>query len=192
MPCGDYSKAIPVPSFRPGFFNGLRGKMHSRFHAKGKSCRFTRQEMPGPGKNCLPEKRDSLQVMQSKGFARNHSMKRAKIGKDERKGESNCHTQYGNCQATFHSAFYSWQGASCRHHGKPILAPSSRNLIASALHQRTSIHYLLPILSEVIDATHCKPGYCNASGQAMTQAMRQTDRQTDRASRGAWSVERGA
>jgi hypothetical protein len=82
---GDYYLAFPVPTFQRIFFNALRELMHSRLHAKGKNCRFTRQELPGPGNNYLPEKRDSLQAMQSKGFARNHSIERANYWKKVRR-----------------------------------------------------------------------------------------------------------
>ena len=143
-----------MPTFRPIFFNTLRGKIRSIFHAKGKFCRFTRQEMPGPGNNCLPEKRDSLQAMQSKGFARNRSIECAKIGKNKRKGDIDISPCSDICLGRFHSAIRqrirhhgnirlhpvachpalnSWQGTSCRHHGKRNPRPSSSNLYCKLL-----------------------------------------------------------
>jgi hypothetical protein len=62
---GDYYLASAVPTFQRIFFNDLQEKMRSKNRAKGKNCRFNRQEFPGLGNNCLAEKRDSLQAMRN-------------------------------------------------------------------------------------------------------------------------------
>jgi hypothetical protein len=48
-----------------------------------------------------------------------------------------------------------WHTITAAMQTKAIYRPSRVILIASYLQQKTSIHYLLPILSELIELNHC-------------------------------------